>query len=115
MLRLQPPLPERYTDASPEALAKIAVDPNVGIDTAKAQEIVDAAGFDAETGAKVRRAKAPAAIAEIACLLDVSVRCPEPGRSAVAVRCAPPRIGQWALIRSPPKTRLLVDPLPSRP
>ena len=36
----------------PEALARIAVDPNVGIDTAKAQEIVDAAGFDAETGAK---------------------------------------------------------------
>ncbi|MEI2826732.1 MAG: ADP-forming succinate--CoA ligase subunit beta [Dermatophilaceae bacterium] len=30
----------------PEALAKIAVDPNVGIDGAKAQEIVDAAGFD---------------------------------------------------------------------
>ena len=37
----------------PEALAKIEVDPNVGIDTAKAQEIVDAAGFDAETGAKI--------------------------------------------------------------
>ncbi|HOF63354.1 MAG TPA: ADP-forming succinate--CoA ligase subunit beta [Dermatophilaceae bacterium] len=30
----------------PEALAKIAVDPNVGIDESKAQEIVDAAGFD---------------------------------------------------------------------
>ena len=30
----------------PEALAKVAVDPNVGIDAAKAQEIVDAAGFD---------------------------------------------------------------------
>ena len=30
----------------PEALAKIAVDPNVGIDAAKAKEIVDAAGFD---------------------------------------------------------------------
>ncbi len=37
----------------PEALAKIAVDPNVGIDEAKGQEIVDAAGFDAETGAKI--------------------------------------------------------------
>ncbi|PRY60086.1 succinyl-CoA synthetase beta subunit [Knoellia remsis] len=37
----------------PEALAKIEVDPNVGIDEAKAQEIVDAAGFDAETGAKI--------------------------------------------------------------
>ena len=30
----------------PEALAKIAVDPNAGIDESKAQEIVDAAGFD---------------------------------------------------------------------
>jgi succinyl-CoA synthetase beta subunit len=30
----------------PEALARIAVDPNTGIDAAKAQEIVDAAGFD---------------------------------------------------------------------
>jgi len=30
----------------PEALARIAVDPNVGIDDAKAQEIVEEAGFD---------------------------------------------------------------------
>jgi succinyl-CoA synthetase beta subunit len=30
----------------PEALAKVPVDPIVGIDTAKAREIVDAAGFD---------------------------------------------------------------------
>jgi succinyl-CoA synthetase beta subunit len=30
----------------PEALARVAVDPNTGIDAAKAQEIVDAAGFD---------------------------------------------------------------------
>ena len=37
----------------PEALAKVAVDPNAGIDDAKAQEIVDAAGFDAETGAAI--------------------------------------------------------------
>ena len=37
----------------PEALAKVAVDPNAGIDDAKAQEIVEAAGFDAETAAKV--------------------------------------------------------------
>ena len=44
---------EQLAVERPEALAKIAVDPNVGIDTAKAQEIVDAAGFDAETGAKV--------------------------------------------------------------
>ena len=32
----------------PEALASIPVDPNVGIDEAKAAEIVDAANFDAE-------------------------------------------------------------------
>jgi succinyl-CoA synthetase beta subunit len=32
----------------PEALARVAVDPIVGIDAAKAQEIVDAAGFDAD-------------------------------------------------------------------
>ena len=37
----------------PDALAKVAVDPNVGIDDAKAQEIVDAAGFDADTGAAI--------------------------------------------------------------
>ena len=37
----------------PEALARIAVDPNTGIDEAKAQEIVSAAGFDDETGAKI--------------------------------------------------------------
>ncbi|WP_353951005.1 ADP-forming succinate--CoA ligase subunit beta [Knoellia sp. S7-12] len=44
---------EQLAVERPEALAKIAVDPNVGIDTAKGQEIVDAAGFDAETGAKI--------------------------------------------------------------
>ncbi|CAN7339488.1 ADP-forming succinate--CoA ligase subunit beta [Knoellia sp. LjRoot47] len=44
---------EQLAVERPEALARIAVDPNVGIDTAKAQEIVDAAGFDAETGAKI--------------------------------------------------------------
>jgi succinyl-CoA synthetase beta subunit len=32
----------------PDALARVAVDPIVGIDAAKAQEIVDAAGFDAD-------------------------------------------------------------------
>src|SRR5690606_22003357 len=35
------------------ALARVAVDPNTGIDEAKAKEIVDTAGFDAETGAKI--------------------------------------------------------------
>ena len=44
---------EQLAVERPEALARIAVDPNVGIDEAKAQEIVDAAGFDAETGAKI--------------------------------------------------------------
>ncbi|MEI2777388.1 MAG: ADP-forming succinate--CoA ligase subunit beta [Tetrasphaera sp.] len=37
----------------PEALAKVVVDPNVGIDAAKAAEIVAAAGFDADVAAKV--------------------------------------------------------------
>ena len=37
----------------PEALAKIAVDPGVGIDQAKAVEIVDAAGFAPELRAQV--------------------------------------------------------------
>lgn len=44
---------EQLAVERPEALARVAVDPNVGIDAAKAQEIVDQAGFDAETGAKI--------------------------------------------------------------
>ena len=44
---------EQLAVERPDALAKIAVDPNVGIDDAKAREIVEAAGFDAETGAKI--------------------------------------------------------------
>ncbi len=37
---------EQLAVERPEALARVAVDPNTGIDEAKAQEIVDAAGFD---------------------------------------------------------------------
>ena len=44
---------EQLAVERPEALARIAVDPNVGIDDAKAQEIVEAARFDADTAAKV--------------------------------------------------------------
>ena len=44
---------EQLAVERPEALARVAVDPNVGIDEAKANEIVQAAGFDAETGAKI--------------------------------------------------------------
>jgi succinyl-CoA synthetase beta subunit len=44
---------EQLAVERPDALAKVAVDPNTGIDEAKAREIVDAAGFDAETGAKI--------------------------------------------------------------
>ncbi|MDE9367124.1 ADP-forming succinate--CoA ligase subunit beta [Luteipulveratus sp. YIM 133132] len=44
---------EQLAVERPEALARVAVDPNVGIDEAKAREIVDAARFDAETGAKI--------------------------------------------------------------
>jgi succinyl-CoA synthetase beta subunit len=44
---------EQLAVERPEALAKVNVNPNVGIDEAKAQEIVDTAGFDTETGAKI--------------------------------------------------------------
>ncbi|GAA1490266.1 ADP-forming succinate--CoA ligase subunit beta [Brachybacterium sacelli] len=44
---------EQLAVERPEALARVAVDPNVGIDEATAKEIVEAAKFDAETGAKV--------------------------------------------------------------
>ncbi len=44
---------EELAVSRPEALARVAVDPNVGIDEAKAAEIVAEAGFDAETGAKI--------------------------------------------------------------
>nr|WP_214651313.1 ADP-forming succinate--CoA ligase subunit beta [Brachybacterium halotolerans] len=44
---------EQLAVERPDALARVAVDPNTGIDEAKAKEIVQAAGFDAETGAKV--------------------------------------------------------------
>jgi succinyl-CoA synthetase beta subunit len=44
---------EQLAVERPDALARVEVDPLVGIDEAKAKEIVDAAGFDAETGAKI--------------------------------------------------------------
>ena len=44
---------EQLAAARPEALAKVEVDPLVGIDSAKAQEIVEAAGFSAELQPKV--------------------------------------------------------------
>ena len=44
---------EQLAVERPEALARIEVDPNTGIDEAKAAEIVSAAGFDEETGAKI--------------------------------------------------------------
>jgi succinyl-CoA synthetase beta subunit len=37
---------EQLAVERPDALARVAVDPNTGIDAAKAKEIVDAAGFD---------------------------------------------------------------------
>ncbi|MGL5912488.1 MAG: ADP-forming succinate--CoA ligase subunit beta [Phycicoccus sp.] len=37
----------------PDALARVAVDPNTGIDEAKAREIVETAGFQGEVAAKV--------------------------------------------------------------
>ena len=44
---------EQLAVERPEALAKVAGDPRVGIDQAKADEIVAAAGFDAEVAGKV--------------------------------------------------------------
>ncbi|MEO5745798.1 MAG: ATP-grasp domain-containing protein, partial [Terracoccus sp.] len=37
---------EQLAVERPEALARIAIDPNTGVDDAKAKEIADAAGFD---------------------------------------------------------------------
>ncbi|MGO1165614.1 MAG: ADP-forming succinate--CoA ligase subunit beta [Janibacter sp.] len=47
---------EQLAVERPEALARIAVDPNVGIDDAKATEIVEAAGFDAADQAEIAEA-----------------------------------------------------------
>lgn len=44
---------EQLAAERPEAIAKVEVDPLVGIDSAKAQEIVEAAGFSAELQPKV--------------------------------------------------------------
>ncbi len=44
---------EQLAAERPEALAKVEVDPLVGIDSSKAQEIVEAAGFSAELQPKV--------------------------------------------------------------
>lgn len=44
---------EQLAKERPDALAKIAVDPLVGIDEAKAREIVEAAGFEASIASKV--------------------------------------------------------------
>ncbi|GEL96556.1 ADP-forming succinate--CoA ligase subunit beta [Cellulomonas terrae] len=44
---------EQLAVERPDALAKVAVDPRTGIDQAKADEIVAAAGFDAEIAPKV--------------------------------------------------------------
>jgi succinyl-CoA synthetase beta subunit len=46
---------EQLAVERPEALARIPVDPLVGIDAAKAAEIVAAAGFDADIAAEVER------------------------------------------------------------
>jgi succinyl-CoA synthetase beta subunit len=46
---------EQLAVERPEALARIPVDPNVGIDQAKADEIVAAAGFDSADAAEIAR------------------------------------------------------------
>ncbi|MGO1319868.1 MAG: ADP-forming succinate--CoA ligase subunit beta [Galactobacter sp.] len=47
---------EQLAVERPDALARVAVDPTVGIDAAKAAEIVATAGFDAETTPQVEAA-----------------------------------------------------------
>ena len=44
---------EQLAVERPEALAKVDVNPNTGIDEAKAKEIVDQAGFEGEVAAKI--------------------------------------------------------------
>ena len=44
---------EQLAVERPEALARVAVDPNTGVDEAKAREIVQQAGFDEQTGAAI--------------------------------------------------------------
>ncbi|MCX0277095.1 ADP-forming succinate--CoA ligase subunit beta [Nocardia zapadnayensis] len=44
---------ETLAEERPEALAKVPVSPLTGIDAAKAQEIVDAAGFEGDVAAKI--------------------------------------------------------------
>ena len=46
---------EQLAVERPEALARVPVDPNVGIDQAKADEIVAAAGFDGDDAAEIAR------------------------------------------------------------
>ena len=46
---------EQLAVERPEALARIPVDPQVGIDEAKAKEIVAAAGFDADVATELER------------------------------------------------------------
>jgi succinyl-CoA synthetase beta subunit len=46
---------EQLAVERPEALARIPVDPNVGIDQAKADEIVAAAGFEGDDAAEIAR------------------------------------------------------------
>ncbi|MDQ1662091.1 MAG: succinyl-CoA synthetase beta subunit [Blastococcus sp.] len=46
---------EQLAVERPEALARVAVDPNVGIDQAKADEIVAEAGFDGDDAAEIAR------------------------------------------------------------
>ena len=59
----------------PEALARVAVDPRVGIDAAKADEIVDAAGFDEADRVKIAEVLVTlgaAFVAEDATLVEVN-------------------------------------------
>ena len=78
---------EQLAVERPEALARVAVDPNVGIDDAKAREIVEAAGFDAETAAKIEPV--------LTSLWDRLPRARTPRWSRSTRWCAPPTARSW--------------------
>ena len=74
---------EQLAVERPDALAKVAVDPRTGIDQAKADEIVAAAGFDAEHRPQGRRGAA-----------DAVDRLPQRGRHARRGEPAGPHRGR---------------------
>ncbi len=107
---------EQLAAERPEALAKVEVDPLVGIDSAKAQEIVEAAGFSAELQPKVVEVLVKLGDVfnkEDATLVEVNPSCRPPkaifwlltarSLSTITRNSASPIT--WRLLINPPKTR----------